>query len=261
MWFETHAHLSDPKFDADRFEVVERAFAAGLSAIVEIADGPAEWSKAKTLAERFPGKMWWAAGLHPYFADLSAPELWGELKEHSTHRQFVAIGEIGLDYAKCPIAPLDQQRAFEHGINLSLETGKPMIVHCRDAYQDLMPMLRRHFQSSEKCPGVIHCFSGNRENAEELIGMGFYLGVDGPITYPNAKGLREALASIPAERLVLETDSPYLPPQTHRGQRNEPSYLPLIGHHLAALLKIGEARLAEITVRNSARLFLLNPAE
>lgn len=257
-WFETHAHLSDSKFDLDREQVIEKAFTAGLSAIVEIADSPAEWPKAQQLAEKYPGRMWWAAGLHPYYADQSTPDLWKQLKDLTKHPQFVAVGEIGLDYAKCPIPPLDQQKAFRAGIELALETNKPVVVHCRDAYQDLMPLLRSYF-STPSNPGVIHCFSGNRENAKELTQMGFYLGVDGPLTYPSAAALREAIQTIPTERLVLETDSPYLPPQTHRGQRNEPSLLPLIGNHLALLRKMAPTELAHITRLNSINLFRLSP--
>ena len=257
-WFETHAHLSDPKFDADRPQTIERAFSAGLSGIIEIADGPAEWPKAQKLAEQYPGKMWWAAGLHPYYADQSSPALWRDLKELTKHPQFVAIGEIGLDYAKCPIPRAEQQKAFRLGIELSLETEKPLVVHCRDAYADLMPLLREFFSKPGPIsPGVVHCFSGDRENASDLIKMGFYLGVDGPITYPNAKGLREALGAVSADALVLETDSPYLPPQTHRGQRNEPSYLPFVGRHLADLCKQSPQQLAATTLKNSRALFRL----
>ncbi len=260
IWFETHAHLSDSKFDADRDAVIERAFSSGLSAIVEIADGPDEWPKAKALAEKYPNKVWWAAGLHPYYADKASPDLWAQLKTLTGHPQFLAIGEVGLDYAKCPIPPIDQIKAFRRAIELGIETHKPLIIHCREAYSDLMPILREYFAnpSREFSPGVVHCFSGDRANAEELISLGFYLGVDGPITYPSAKSLRDALAGIAPHHLVIETDSPYLPPQNYRGQRNEPAYLPLIGDRLAAHLNIEAEKLSEITTRNAHQLFRTN---
>ncbi len=261
MWFETHAHLSDAKFDWDRDQVIDRAFSSGLSTIIEIADGPEEWPKARALAERYSGRMWWAAGLHPYYADKSTPELWRELKQLTKHPQFVAIGEVGLDYAKCPIPHDQQQLAFECGIELANEIDKPLIIHCREAYGDLMPILRRHFSSKKSCPGVVHCFSGDRDNADELVSMGFYLGVDGPVTYPSANGLREALADVPLHSIVLETDSPYLPPQSHRGQRNEPAYLPKIGTHLASVRGNAVASLAELTAENGRKLFRLNHAQ
>lgn len=262
MWFDTHAHLSDAKFDVDRDVVVSRAFSSGLSAIVEIADGPEEWPKAQALAEKYPGKIWWAAGLHPYYADQSTPEIWKRLKELASHPQFVAVGEIGLDYAKCPIPPDQQQEAFKLGIDAGLSVNKPLIIHCREAYPDLMPILRDYDRLDPprrmtNSPGVIHCFSGNKEQALELIEMGFYLGIDGPLTYPSAKNLREAIEGLPLERLVLETDSPYLPPQNHRGQRNEPSYLPQIGQYLSALKHQSAEQLASIVLSSSVNLFRL----
>jgi TatD DNase family protein len=234
-----------------------------LSAIVEIADGPEEWPKAQALAEKYPGKMWWAAGLHPYYADQSSPEVWTRLKKLAAHPQFVAVGEIGLDYAKCPIPPEKQREAFRLGIETALAVDKPLIIHCRDAYPDLMPILRELFGSKKnsRSPGVVHCFSGNPEQAAELVQLGFYLGIDGPVTYPNSNSLRLAIKDVPVERLVLETDSPYLPPQTHRGQRNEPAHLPLIGSHLAHLKSLPETTLADRLTGNSFALFRLkNPA-
>jgi TatD DNase family protein len=260
MWFETHAHLSDPKFDADRDEVIKRAFEGGIDTIVEIADGPLEWEKAKTLAERYPKKMWWAAGIHPYFSDQGTAENLNTLKSFASHPQFVAIGEVGLDYAKCPISPDVQKKTFEATIEISFEVKKPLIIHCRDAYADLHPILKRFLSKprSDASPGVIHCFSGNSDDAKQLIEMGFYLGVDGPVTYPNANALRLALSSVPLDKLVLETDSPYLPPQSYRGQRNEPSYLPLIGQHLAHLRNNAVDQFSQILRQNSTRLFRLS---
>lgn len=262
MWVDTHAHLSDAKFDQDRDAVVERAIKAGVTYLVEIADGPDEWPKAQSLAEKHAAHMSWAAGLHPYHADQSTPDLWKRLETIAVHPQFVAIGEIGLDYAKCPI-PRDVQIAtFRAGIELSLKIKKPMVIHCREAYADLLPVLSSYFPKSKSnvSPGVVHCFSGNAENAQALIEMGFYLGVDGPITYPSAKPLREALMGVPLENLVLETDSPYLPPQTHRGQRNEPLHIPQIGFSLAHLREISTDDLARKTAANSFLLFRVKPA-
>jgi TatD DNase family protein len=171
---------------------------------------------------------------------------------------------VGLDYAKCPLAPEIQKKTFTAAIELSLQVNKPLIVHCRNAYSDLLPILRRFFtrhsreSGNDRSPGVIHCFSGNKEEAHELISMGFYLGVDGPITYPNSDALRAALADCPLESLVLETDSPYLPPQTHRGQRNEPSHLPAIGKYVAMLRRQPVGEVAAILTANSVKLFRLN---
>lgn len=258
-WFETHAHLCDPKFDDDRDEVIRRAFESGISRIVEIADGPDEWEKARALAEKYPGQIWWAAGLHPYYADQGSPEIINRLRELSHHPQFVAIGEVGLDFAKCQI-PVDvQKNSLMAAMTLASEVEKPLIIHCREAYHELLPLFRSRLEKKPpRSPGVIHCFSGSGDEARELIEMGFFLGVDGPVTYPNSKKLREALRGLPPEKLVIETDSPYLPPQKYRGLRNESSYLPLVGHELAALLNIPPEKFATISRQNSNTLFRLN---
>jgi TatD DNase family protein len=261
VWFDTHAHLSDAKFDADRAEIVERCYDNGVVGIVEIADGPDEWAKAKNLAHQNQGRMWWAAGLHPYHADKSNDTLWTELKRIADNPQFVAVGEIGLDYAKCPISPDVQQRAFHRGIGLALELDKPMIIHCRDGYKDLMPILRTYAgafkNSSPRSPGVIHCFSGDQNAADELIEMDFFLGVDGPLTYPSANALRQVIHRVPLKQLVIETDSPYLPPQTHRGQRNEPVHIAAVGEALATLKNQSSKFISAELLQNSQRLYRL----
>lgn len=259
-WFETHAHLSDPQFDSDRSAVIDHSFQLGISTIVEIADGPAEWPKAQRLAEQYKGKMWWAAGIHPYYADQASPAIWADLKKRASHPQFVALGEIGLDYNnKCTIPKERQIQTFEEALQLGVEIDKPYIVHCRNAYEDLTPILKRfltaHPPKPGVSPGVIHCFSGNSQDAEAVISLGFYLGVDGPLTYPNAKPLREALSTVPLDRLVLETDSPYLPPQAFRGQRNDPSRIPMIGQAVADLKKKSLTEVLEVTFKNSQSLF------
>src|SRR5262245_50389855 len=146
MWFDTHAHLSDPKFDSDRKETIDRAFANGIAGIIEIADGPDEWEKARCLAEQYPGKMWWAAGLHPYYSDQSSDEVFSSLKSFANHPQFVAIGEVGLDYAKCPIPADKQKQALAKALRLAKEINKPLIIHCREAFDDLLTIFRIAFE-------------------------------------------------------------------------------------------------------------------
>lgn len=261
MWFDTHAHLSDAKFDPDRADAVNRAYQSGVIGIVEIADGPEEWPKAQALAHDNPNRMWWAAGLHPYYADQSNDAVWTELKHIASDPQFVAVGEIGLDYAKCPIAPDVQQRAFRRALDLAIEINKPVVIHCRDAYQDLMPLLRTYANAFKKIhpdsPGVVHCFSGDQSAAEELIAFDFYLGVDGPLTYPNAHALRKIIQHVPLKNLVIETDSPYLPPQSQRGQRNEPLQIATIGNALAVLKNQEKEIISKQLLQNSHRLYRL----
>ena len=261
-WADTHAHLSDAQFDGDRGAVIERAFGAGVNLIVEIADGPSEWEKALVLAEKYVEKIWWAGGFHPYYADQVTRENLETLKRLLKHPQFVAIGEVGLDYAKAKIDSRIQKEAFNKIIDFSFEWEKPLIIHCRDAYSDLIQILseRLRHRPAALTPnaGVIHCFSGVTDDAKALVDLGFYIGVDAPVTYPNAHSLRSALAHVPVEKLVLETDSPYLPPQPIRGKRNEPSYIPMIGAALAAVKEISIEMLKKISFTNTLSLYRLN---
>ncbi len=255
MWFDTHAHLSDPQFDHDREAAIERALAKGVKTILEIADGPDEWDKARQLAENHPGRLWWAAGFHPYFSDLASNASWERLRSHAGHPQFLAIGEVGLDYAKCRVPHETQKKTLIDAVEFARDTKKPLIIHCRDAFHDLLPLLKSFAGRLSASPGVLHCFTGTTEDAHALLDLGFYLGVDGPVTYPSSKILRETLTQIPLEKLLLETDSPYLPPQTHRGQRNEPGHLPSIGEAVAKLRGVATEKLAEVALRNSRVLF------
>lgn len=258
-WFETHAHLCDPRFSADRDEVVRRAFDAGVEPIVEIADGPDEWDAAAALAAANPGRVFWAAGLHPYYADKSSDEVWDRLAGFAARADFVAVGEIGLDYAKSSAEAAAQKAAFERGLAVARRINRPVIIHCREAFPDLLEILARWAPATTPSPGVVHCFTGSAADAEALVTMGFHLGVDGPVTYPSSRALREALKAAPLDRLVLETDSPYLPPQSRRGQRNEPALLPEVAAGLAALHGVSPDELSDITARNARRLFRLAP--
>jgi TatD DNase family protein len=261
MWFDTHAHLSDAQFDGDRAAVLAAAFERGVTSLVEIADGPDEWAKAKRLSEAYPQNIWWAAGLHPYYADLATPQIWKELKELSRHPRFVGLGEVGLDYAKSTIPADVQKTAFSDALRLALEIDKPLIIHCRNAYNDLHPLLSQFFKPGGKCPGVIHCFSGTQEDADRVLELGFYLGVDGPLTYPSAKDLRATFAAVPLNRIVLETDSPYLPPQRRRGQRNEPGGVIDVGEKLAEIRNLSVSEVATATVHNSLTLYRFKSAD
>lgn len=258
-FFETHAHLSDGLYDDDRDVVIERAFMAGLNRIIEIADGPAEWPKAQALAERYQGRMWWSAGIHPYYSDQGTKQVFDGLKACAAHPQCVAIGEVGLDYAKSTISPDVQKACFVSAIELALALDKPLVIHCRNAYADMIPLLKKFFPRAGKPPGVIHCFSGTDSDARAVLQMGFFVGVDGPLTYPSAKVLRGVMGSIPLERIVLETDSPYLPPQTHRGKRNEPAHLIAVAEKLAEIKSVSVDDVARVATANACTLFGLNP--
>lgn len=256
---DTHTHLGDPQFDADREEAIARAAGAGVGRIVEIADDPEEWSRAVSLARAHPDRMRCSLGLHPYYADRFDAGFVARLKAAlAAAPEAVAIGEIGLDYAKAPIAPEVQRLAFAALLEAGRDWGVPLVIHCRDAYPDLILMLRERFSSppqDRRFWGVVHCFSGTPEEALACAALGFALGADGPVTYKKNDSLREAFRRAGPGVTVLETDCPYLPPQSSRGKRNEPKSVAEIAARLAEVWGIPAAEVALITGRNAADLF------
>ncbi len=270
MIIDTHAHIADKQFDADRAEVVARAKAAGLGAVIEIADNEAEWARARTLAEAFPSYIWWTVGFHPHHADQADPGLRERMREALRHAQAVAVGEIGLDYFRNPVPREVQLKTFESLLLLAMEEDKPMVIHCREAdkssrqaQDDLLKIFQKYLvppPPEEKHPpvGVLHCFQGNSEFAAACSALGFMFGVDGPLTYPKAEDLRAVFSGLPLDSIVLETDSPYLPPQNRRGQRNEPSYLPAVAEELARLKNLPLDEVHRLTTQNARRLYRIN---
>lgn len=258
-FIDTHAHLCDERFDLDRAEALSRAQSLGVRRLVEIADGPKEWSLALSFARARPFCVRAALGLHPYHANEFSEELLGELSKKALLPEVVAIGEIGLDYAKSPVPAEIQRPVFERLLSLARNLKKPCVIHCREAYQDLIPIIERTYPHPPESGfwGVVHCFSGGISEAAFLKERGFALGVDGPVTYPKNNALREALRLAGLERLVLETDSPYLPPQSSRGKRNEPSAIPEIAGKIAEIFGVAISEVAEITTKNARLLFSL----
>jgi TatD DNase family protein len=256
---ETHAHLNDAAFDADRDAVLDRARAAGVTRLVEIADSPADWDRAVALARARPFVRA-SLGLHPYYADQYSLELLAKLEKKAKLPEVCAIGEIGLDYVKTQI-PVDVQKtAFETLLAAARDWGVPSVIHCRGAYPDLLEILRKHFPApptDKRFWGVVHCFSGTAPEAVECVKLGFALGCDGPITYPKNDPLREAFKQVGPSVTVLETDSPYLPPQSLRGKRNEPANLHEIIAKLAQAWAIPLSEAAAATSRNAVDLYRL----
>lgn len=260
MLFDTHAHLIDPRFDPDREEVLARARSAGLAGVVEIADAPADWDKALALAAAHPGFVHCALGLHPYHADAWRPELAAALAAAARRPGVVAAGETGLDYAKCEVPRPRQKEAFLGMLGAAAAADLPVVIHCRDAYADLMPILREAFPSppaARRFHGVVHCFSGTADEAAECAARGFALGADGPVTYPKNDALRAALKGAGLAALVLETDSPWLPPQAKRGRRCEPADVADVAARLAAVFEVPIDELARVTTGNARELYRL----
>lgn len=264
-FIETHTHLTDGQFDEDRDQVLSRARAAGIELFVEIGEDEPQWPKARALAEKH-SDIYWTAGFHPYYAIKADGELVQRLEEAVRHPRCVAVGEIGLDYHRDD-SPRDvQHQVLADLVKAAARAGKPIILHCResgpgktDAQRDMLEILKTALApvSAVSPSGVAHCFQGTEETARALIARGFMLGVDAPITYPAAGSLRALMATLPLESLVLETDSPYLPPQSHRGKRNEPAHIPAIAKALADLKQVSIDTIATTTSKNARRLFKL----
>lgn len=256
--FDTHAHLCDSRFDADRDAVLQRAAVSGVVRIMEIGDAPHDWDKVLALAAARPATVHASLGFHPHYA-----QDWSEAAASRLavlRDRFAAVGEIGLDYVVSKAPREIQIPVFRRMLALAAEWGKPVVVHCREAFGDLFPALAEAAPALARggVPGVIHCFSGGVAEAERAAALGFYLGVDGPLTYPKNEALRKAVVAAGLERVVLETDSPYLPPQSSRGQRNEPARLPEVAARLAGLFGVPAQEAARRTTENGLRLFRLS---
>ncbi|MFH1619496.1 MAG: TatD family hydrolase [bacterium] len=265
-FFETHAHLCDPAFDSDREKAIEASFAAGVSPIVEIACSPAEWQKALDLCSRHPGKIYCACGLHPHECDSALPRNLASLKESLKSPAAVAIGESGLDYFRSRFSRDEQLRVFSMVIDTANATGKPFVIHCRNsmpaaqnAYADVLAVLKKEWKiaSGGRFSGVLHCFLGSCRDAIEGMDMGLALGVNGTLTYPKNNGLRETIRKAGIGNVVLETDCPYLPVQSDRGKRNDPTSIPVIARALGGLFGLSEVETADFTTRNALELFRL----
>jgi TatD DNase family protein len=253
---DTHTHLDFPQFDSDREQVIERAANAGVQAIVNVGTDLASSQAAVALAEVYP-QIYAAVGVHPHDAKTLTAETLEELRALASHPKVVAIGEIGLDFYR-DLSPRDKQRqAFEQQLALAREIGKPVIIHDREAHAEVMGILRHRVEGSHQPVGVLHCFSGDLAMAQEAIELGFYISIAGPVTFKNARRLRESVRQLPLERLLIETDCPYLAPHPHRGKRNEPAYVKLVAQEVARIKEWSLEEVARITSDNAQALFAL----
>lgn len=251
MLFDTHAHLDDEKFDEDREDVLRRAAESGVSRLVNVGADMASSRRSAALSAAYD-MVYAAVGVHPHEVEKMADKDYNLLAEWAKLPKVVAIGEIGLDYYY-DLSPRDaQRRHFIRQLDLARQTGLPVIVHDRDAHGDTMEILKRE---GKGLTGVVHCFAGSMEMAAELIKMGWYIGVDGPVTFKNAAKLLEIVKRAPLERLLVETDSPYLTPVPFRGKRNEPAYVRFVAERIAELRGMGADDFARASAENACRLF------
>ncbi|MBP7693200.1 MAG: TatD family hydrolase, partial [Anaerolineales bacterium] len=251
MLVDTHCHLDFEQFDPDREAVLARAREAGVTRIIIPGVDLAACRRAVALAEREP-EVYAAVGIHPNSIEDLTPAGWVELRELVKHPKVVGIGEIGIDLYWRKMSLTDQEAAFRAQVRLADEAGKPVIVHDRDAHAEVMAVLQ---DLRPARGGVLHAFSGDQRMAEAALELGWYLGVDGPVTYKKNDALRAVFAAAPLERVLVETDAPYLTPQPRRGQRNEPAYVRWVVEKVAELRGISMTAAAAATTRNAARLF------
>lgn len=252
---DTHAHLDDRVFANDLHGVLERAAAADVENIVTVGTDMESSRAAIALADNHPN-IWAAVGVHPHDAAKLYPSDIDELREMARHPRVMAIGETGLDYYRNLSPRQAQVSAFRLHLELARESSLPVIVHDRDAHDEVMQELRRWVarQYGERF-GVLHCFSGSLAMAKEAVELGFYVAVGGPVTYGTKGPLAEVVRGVPLARLLLETDCPYLPPEPHRGRRNEPAYLPLVNAAVARLRGEPADEVAAVTTANALHLF------
>lgn len=250
---DTHTHLNDAKFAGEEQAAIERANLAGVTKIINMGDTMASSTKAVNLARQYDG-VFAGVGIHPEEAYEMTQRDDDVLAAFANEPKVVAIGEIGLDYywEKDEAKRLLQQRIFIRQLDLARNLHLPVCVHDREAHGDTMAILKKEGQGIS---GVMHCFSGSMEMAQELLKMGWYIGVDGPLTFKNAAKLPAIVKSFPLERILLETDAPYMAPVPMRGKRNEPAFIRYIGEKVAEIKGITLSEVAKQTSENAMELY------
>ena len=252
--FDTHAHLHFPEFAGDLDAVLARARAAGVRRIVTIGTDVATSRAAVALAAREPD-IWAAVGIHPHEAASADDTALAEIERLASGVKVVAIGETGLDFFR-DLAPRDaQERAFRAQLALARRAGKPVLIHCRDAHEETLALLAA--EDVRDRGGIMHCFSGDLAIARRCLDLGLLISLAGPVTYPKPGALPEVARMIPSDRLVVETDCPYLPPQPYRGKRNEPAYVAITAARVAELRGEPLIDLAARMSENARALFRL----
>ena len=250
MLFDSHAHLNDEAFDQDRAELLETFRDAGVGLVMNAGCSLESSREGIALAEAYPW-IYCSVGTHPDTADEVNEELLEVYRQMCSHPKVKAIGEIGLDYYYETIHRDAQMRAFRMQMQLAEELDMPVIVHERDAHEDGMSIVKEF----PKVKGVFHCYSGSGEMARQLVDLGWYIGFTGVLTFKNARKAVETAQQIPLERILLETDCPYMAPEPYRGKRNHPGYLPKMAEKLAQIRGIPVEEVIRVTTENAKRLY------
>jgi len=252
-FIDTHAHLYDERYDDDRAEMIARAEEAGVTQIISMGDTMAASAQVVADAEQYP-TLYAAVGVHPESACVLTDAESAQLLTWAKHPKVVAIGEIGLDYywEKDPKVRAVQRELFVTQLGIARAAGLPVCIHDREAHGDTLAILQAE---GRDLTGVLHCYSGSLETARELWKMGYYIGIDGPLTFKNAAKLPDIVREAPRELLLIETDSPYLAPVPKRGKRNEPAYVVYVAAKIAELRGESLEEVAAYTTENARRLY------
>ena len=252
MIFDTHAHYDDRQYDEDRETLIASLREEGIGGVVNIGADMASSERALELAHKYDF-IYAAVGVHPSEVEELNDEAMDRLRVWSADERCVAIGEIGLDYHWPDPAPEIQKKWFVRQLELAREVKLPVVIHSRDAAKDTMDIM--HSEHAEEIGGVVHCFSYSKEIAKECVDMGFYIGVGGVVTFKNGRKLREVVEETPMEKILLETDCPYLSPEPHRGERNSSLNLPYVVKEIANIKGISEEDVIRMTEENAKRMY------
>lgn len=252
MWIDSHAHLDMNDYDLDRPQVIERALAQGIEGIITIGIDLASSRKALALAKTYRN-IWATVGFHPHEAASFHPEILPRLVQLCQDPLVVAVGEIGLDFYRNLSPQKLQKEVFRHLIQLARAVNLPLIIHDREAHQEVLTILKE--EKAEEIGGVFHCFSGDWEMAKQCMDMNFFLSITGAVTYKKGSILEDVVRRAPIESLLLETDAPYLSPHPFRGKRNEPAYVVCTAERVADIRSISLSELSRAIIQNTHRAF------
>lgn len=252
MLFDSHAHYNDKKFDLDRFEILDSMEKNGIGYIVNAADSMESIEKILPLCEKYDF-MYAAVGVHPEEVGALCDADMDRLREFSKHKKVCAIGEIGLDYHYDDVPKDLQKYWFDRQLSLAEEVNLPVIIHDREAHEDCLNILKKH--DIKRIGGVMHCYSGSGEMAKDFLALGMCFGFGGTVTFKNAKKVQKAAEEIPLDKILLETDCPYLAPEPHRGERNSSLLMHYVAEKIAEIKGVSIFETEEITCENAKRLY------
>lgn len=254
MIFDSHAHYDDKQFDEDREEVLTQIKNTGVDRVVNISNGWDDMFRVLALIKKYPF-LYGTVGIHPCKVGDLNEDRFEQMRDYCHLDKIVAVGEIGLDYYWMSDSKEIQKKWFIRQLQLAKEENLPVVIHSRDASQDTFDIMKAEHAGTTG--GVIHCYSGSSEMAKEYVKLGYYIGIGGVVTFKNAKTLKKVAREVPLERIVVETDCPYLAPTPHRGKRNNSAFLPLVIQEIADIRGISAEEVERVTYENACRLYNL----